>query len=48
MKLVVLVDNNTIIDHYFLGEPASSYYLEEGDIKLLFDVGYTDIFIKNA
>jgi len=48
MKLVVLVDNNTLIDRYYYGEPAVCYYIEEGNEKLLFDVGYSDIFIKNA
>lgn len=48
MKLKVLVDNNTIIDRYFLGEPAVSYLIEDGDTKFLFDVGYSDVFIKNA
>ena len=28
MKLSVLVDNNTIIDRYFLGEPALSFFVE--------------------
>lgn len=48
MKLTVLVDNNTFIDRYYLGEPGVCYYIEDGDSKLLFDVGYSDIFIKNA
>ena len=48
MKLKVLVDNNTFIDMYYLGEPAVSYYIEDGNDKILFDVGYSDIFIKNA
>lgn len=48
MKLQVLVDNNTYIDRYYLGEPAVSYYIEDGDINLLFDVGYSDIFMRNA
>ncbi|MEY8355694.1 MBL fold metallo-hydrolase [Lachnospiraceae bacterium 54-53] len=48
MKLCVLVDNNTYIDKYFLGEPAVSYYLEDGNDKILFDLGYSDVFIKNA
>jgi 7,8-dihydropterin-6-yl-methyl-4-(beta-D-ribofuranosyl)aminobenzene 5'-phosphate synthase len=37
MKLTVLVDNNTFIDEYLLGEPALSFYLEDGDQKILFD-----------
>lgn len=48
MELKVLVDNNTIIDRYYLGEPAVSYLIHDGDTKILFDVGYSDIFIKNA
>ena len=48
MKLTVLVDNNTYIDQYYAGEPAVSYYIETDDIKILFDTGYSDIFIKNA
>lgn len=48
MKITVLVDNNTYIDRYFYGEPAVSYYIEDGNNKLLFDVGYSDLFIRNA
>ncbi len=48
MKLTVLVDNNTYIDKYYLGEPALSYYIEDEDTKILFDCGYSDVFIQNA
>ncbi|MDP4146736.1 MAG: MBL fold metallo-hydrolase [Bacillota bacterium] len=48
MKLKVLVDNNTYIDQYYCGEPAVSYYIEDEDARLLLDVGYSDLFIKNA
>lgn len=48
MKLKVLVDNNTLIDRYFRGEPAVSYFIEDGSKKILFDVGYSDLFIENA
>lgn len=48
MKLTVLVDNNTYIDQYYLGEPGLSYYIEDEGTKLLLDVGYSDIFLKNA
>ena len=48
MKLKVLEDNNTFIDMYYLGEPAVSYYIEDGNDKILFDVGYSDAFLKNA
>jgi 7,8-dihydropterin-6-yl-methyl-4-(beta-D-ribofuranosyl)aminobenzene 5'-phosphate synthase len=48
MKLTVLVDNNTLIDRYFVAEPGVSYFIEDGDSHVLFDVGYSDVFIKNA
>jgi 7,8-dihydropterin-6-yl-methyl-4-(beta-D-ribofuranosyl)aminobenzene 5'-phosphate synthase len=47
MKIKVVVDNNTYIDQYYCGEPAVSYYIEDEDICLLFDVGYSDLFMKN-
>jgi 7,8-dihydropterin-6-yl-methyl-4-(beta-D-ribofuranosyl)aminobenzene 5'-phosphate synthase len=48
MQLTVLVDNNTLIDRYYLGEPAVSYFIETEDTKVLFDVGYSDVFLRNA
>jgi 7,8-dihydropterin-6-yl-methyl-4-(beta-D-ribofuranosyl)aminobenzene 5'-phosphate synthase len=48
MKLTVLIDNNTLIDRYFLAEPGVSYLIEDGGKKILFDVGYSDAFITNA
>ena len=48
MNIKVLMDNNTYIDQYYLGEPAVSYYIEVDDKKILFDTGYSDAFIKNA
>ena len=48
MKLWVLADNNTLIDRYFLGEPAFSCYLEIDGQRILLDTGYSDVFLKNA
>ena len=48
MELRILVDNNTYIDQYYFGEPAVSYYIEDGDVRLLLDTGYSDIVLKNA
>lgn len=48
MKLTVLVDNNTYIDQYYHGEPAASFYIETEGAAVLFDTGYSDIFISNA
>ena len=48
MQLTVLVDNNTLIDRYFLAEPGLSFLIEDEKLSVLFDTGYSDIFISNA
>jgi 7,8-dihydropterin-6-yl-methyl-4-(beta-D-ribofuranosyl)aminobenzene 5'-phosphate synthase len=48
MQLTVLIDNNTLTDRYFLGEPGVSYLIEDKDKQILFDVGYSDAFAVNA
>ncbi|MBN1627953.1 MAG: MBL fold metallo-hydrolase [Deltaproteobacteria bacterium] len=48
MKLTVLIDNNTLIDRYFLGEPGVSYLIMDDSTQVLFDVGYSNAFIINA
>ena len=48
MKLTVLVDNNTLIDRYYLGEPGFCLYIEEGEHRILFDTGYSDVAVRNA
>jgi 7,8-dihydropterin-6-yl-methyl-4-(beta-D-ribofuranosyl)aminobenzene 5'-phosphate synthase len=48
MKLFVLVDNNTLIDKNYYGEPGLSFYIEDGKNRVLFDTGYSDIFLRNA
>ncbi len=48
MKVDVLVDNNTLIDQYYLAEPGFSILIEDSDVRVLFDTGYSDIFIRNG
>ncbi|MDG6256876.1 MAG: MBL fold metallo-hydrolase [Methanomicrobiaceae archaeon] len=48
MDIFVLVDNATLIDRYFRGEPALSLLLRDGDTGILFDTGYSDLFLDNA
>ncbi|OGI19399.1 MAG: MBL fold metallo-hydrolase [Candidatus Melainabacteria bacterium RIFOXYA2_FULL_32_9] len=48
MKLTVLVDNNTSTGKCYFGEPGLSFYIEIDNKKILFDTGYSDIFIQNA
>jgi 7,8-dihydropterin-6-yl-methyl-4-(beta-D-ribofuranosyl)aminobenzene 5'-phosphate synthase len=47
-RLKVLVDNNTLIDRYFKAEPGLSFWIESDGKKILFDTGYSDIFMENA
>ena len=46
--ITILADNNTITDRYFLGEPALSFLIEADGKNILFDTGYSDVFLKNA
>ena len=48
MKLTVLADNHTYIDRYYLGEPAVCYLIEDGEHVILFDTGYSGVFLENA
>jgi 7,8-dihydropterin-6-yl-methyl-4-(beta-D-ribofuranosyl)aminobenzene 5'-phosphate synthase len=48
MELTVLVDNNTLIDRYFRAEPGISLLIEDQDTRVLFDTGYSDLFLSNA
>ncbi|KQC04606.1 MAG: hypothetical protein APR53_09930 [Methanoculleus sp. SDB] len=48
MRYTVLCDNNTLIDRYFRAEPGFSLWIEENDARILFDTGYSDVFIGNA
>ena len=48
MKITVLTENNSRIDNYLLSEPGLSLLIEAKDKKILFDTGYSDVFIKNA
>jgi 7,8-dihydropterin-6-yl-methyl-4-(beta-D-ribofuranosyl)aminobenzene 5'-phosphate synthase len=48
MKLTVLVDNNTLIDRYFRAEPGLALLIEDQETRILFDTGYSDLFLTNA
>ena len=48
LSLKVLVDNCTITDRYFSGEPGLSFLIETEGKKILFDTGYSGLFLKNA
>jgi len=48
MKLTVLTENKVLQSKNFLGEHGLSFYIEDSDKKILFDAGYSDVFLKNA
>jgi 7,8-dihydropterin-6-yl-methyl-4-(beta-D-ribofuranosyl)aminobenzene 5'-phosphate synthase len=48
MKLTVLVDNTVLQGKNLLGEHGLSFYIEVDGKKILFDTGYSDVFLRNA
>lgn len=48
MRLTVLVDNTTLIDRYLLAEPGLSFFVQDAGTTVLFDVGYSGVFLRNA
>jgi 7,8-dihydropterin-6-yl-methyl-4-(beta-D-ribofuranosyl)aminobenzene 5'-phosphate synthase len=48
LSLTVLVDNTTLTDRYFGGEPGLSFLIETEGKKILFDTGFSDLFLHNA
>lgn len=48
MELTVLVDNKKSSDNCLISEHGLSFFIEKEKIKLLFDCGSSDAFIKNA
>jgi 7,8-dihydropterin-6-yl-methyl-4-(beta-D-ribofuranosyl)aminobenzene 5'-phosphate synthase len=48
MELTILVDNNTLIDRYLLGEPGLSLHLRTDAGQVLFDCGYSGVACTNA
>ena len=48
MKLTVLMDNTTIIDTPYKGESGLSFFIETEDTRLVFDTGFSPLFLANA
>ena len=48
MKLTVLTDDNVANSRRLLAEHGLCFYIEDDGKKILFDTGYSDVFIKNA
>ena len=48
MKITILSENLTFTDEHFFGEPGPSYWIEADGKHILFDTGFSDLYIKNA
>ncbi|MGV8025935.1 MAG: MBL fold metallo-hydrolase [Anaerolineaceae bacterium] len=48
MKVTLLLENNSLFAVYLNAEHGFSAWIEDEDIKVLFDFGFSDKFIKNA
>lgn len=48
MKLTVLTESNTLTDKNFFGKPGLSLFVEADGNRILFDTGYSDMFMLNA
>ena len=50
MQITILCDNNTLtyLPEPYLGEPGFSVLIDDGEDRILFDCGFTDISLRNA
>ncbi len=48
MKATLLLENNSLFVKFFNSEHGFSAWIEDEDVKVLLDTGYSDNFIKNA
>jgi 7,8-dihydropterin-6-yl-methyl-4-(beta-D-ribofuranosyl)aminobenzene 5'-phosphate synthase len=48
LKVTLLLENNSLFCKYLNAEHGFSAWIEDEDIKVLYDFGYSDKFIKNA
>ncbi len=48
MKITILAENLTFTDEHFFGEPGPAYWIEADGKHILFDTGFSNLYIKNA
>ncbi len=48
MRLTVLIDNTSILDTPYLAESGLSFLIETDEEKVVFDTGFSPIFLSNA
>lgn len=48
MKITVLAENLTFTDEHFYGEPGPAYWIEVDGKHILFDTGFSNLYVENA
>lgn len=48
MKVTLLLENHSLFNKYYSAEHGYSAWIEDEDIKVLYDTAYSDKFIQNA
>ena len=48
MECTILADNTSLTDRYLLSESGFSAYIRDGDVRVLFDTGFSGVFLDNA
>ncbi|WAI00121.1 MBL fold metallo-hydrolase [Methanogenium organophilum] len=48
MECTILADNTALTDRYLLSESGFSAYIRDGDVRVLFDTGFSGVFMDNA
>ena len=48
MKATLLVENNSLFNRFLNAEHGVSAWIEDGSVKVLYDAGYSDKYIRNA
>lgn len=48
MKIGILAENLTFTDEHFFGEPGPSYWIEADGKHILFDTGFSNLYVENA
>jgi len=48
MECTILADNTALTDRYLFSESGFSAYITDGDVRVLFDTGFSGVFMDNA
>ncbi|MDE4908477.1 MBL fold metallo-hydrolase [Methanogenium marinum] len=48
MECTILTDNTAFTDRYLLSESGFSAFIHDGDVRVIFDTGFSGVFLDNA